>query len=80
MTKETIKDYTRGELITANAGSTHLPGTFNDVIISNKFLEIDDNIATKTAKEHYSMRLRLQAENSACLKMYASLNEGTRDI
>ena len=39
------------------------------------FLEIDEGVATKTVKEYYSLKMRLQAENSACLKIYASLND-----
>ena len=53
----------------------HLPGTFNDTVISRLFLEIDKVVATKTIKEYYSLNMRLQAENSACLKIYASLND-----
>ena len=54
---------------------SHLPGTFNDKVISRMFVEIDEVVATKTVKEYYSLKMRLQAENSACLKIYASLND-----
>ena len=35
----------------------HLPGSFNDAVISAMFLEIDDDVATKTVKEYYSTKL-----------------------
>ena len=39
------------------------------------FSEIDEGVATKTVKEYYSLKMRLQAKNSACIKMYFSLND-----
>ena len=53
----------------------HLPGSFNDQLISTMFLDIDQDVATKTVKEYYSTKLRLGPENSASLKIYASLND-----
>ena len=53
----------------------HLPGTFNNVIISKTIVEIDEKVAAKTVKEYYSIKLRLRAENFVCLKIYALLND-----
>ena len=77
MANEGIKDYTRGELIIhsqCNAGSTIYlgHGTFNDVVISRMFLEIDEDVATNTVKEYYSM-LQAITINSASLKILPCL-------
>ena len=53
----------------------HLPGSFNDKVISRMFLNIDEDVATNTVKEYYSTKIRLPAASSASLKSYASLND-----
>ena len=37
-------------------------------------LDIDEDVATKTAKEYYNTKIRLQAENFASFESYALLN------
>ena len=52
----------------------HLPGSFNDEVISSMFLDVDRSVISKTAKEYYSTKLRSGPEDSALLKSYVSLN------
>ena len=54
----------------------HLPGHFNDELISKMFIDIDDEeIIRKTLQNYHNTRLRLNAEDAAALKSYAGLND-----
>ena len=53
----------------------HLPGSFNDELISHLFLQIDDDRAETAVKKYYNKNRRLSAHDSSSLKGFAGLSD-----
>ena len=53
----------------------HLPGVFNDELISKSFLEIDPSIAQRTISKYQTTRLRMSADDSFALKEFVGMSD-----
>ena len=53
----------------------HLPGSFNDELISNLFLQIKDDRVETAVKKYYNKNRRLSSYDASCLKGFAGLSD-----